>query len=282
MVSSCAISLHIEGRPAKQKLHEEGHHGTHRCDRARRRHRRHLDRAPARQAGSRRGARRPAGARRGDLLRQRRHHRGQHALSARVSGQRRAPPAHCAQARSGGKLPFAPFAAGGAVAAGLLRRLASPSAGRDRADHPSAVCPRAGGARGPPRRCRRHGLPAPGGLAQALSHRRGVRRDRARTRPRPGIRHCASPARSGRSARARAASRSGLSSCRPLAGRRQREQSAGGHQGLCGALGKTRRRGPDRQCPLAPPRRRALADRDRGRSARCLRGRAGARAIRAR
>ena len=50
------------------------------------------------------------------------------------------------------------------------------SAGRDRAHHASAVCPRAGGARDPAGGCRRRRLSAPGGLAQALSQRRGVRR----------------------------------------------------------------------------------------------------------
>ena len=126
------------------------------------------------------------------------------------------------------------------MAAGLPRRVAAAAADRDRADHAAAVCARGRRARGADGGGRRRRyLRKDGWLKLYRSDRRSRRRRASSSLPPIRHRQCAARRRCG--ARARAVARAGLPPCRALAGRGEREQSAGGHPGLCGALRRARR-----------------------------------------
>ena len=70
-------------------------------------------------------------------------------------------------------------------------------------------------------------------------------------------------------ARARAEPRAGVSARGAVGRGRQRHQSAGGDQGLRGAIRDHRRRGDDGRCTLASPQRWRLAGRNRTGADRC-------------
>ncbi len=99
--------------------------GTHRCDRSGRRHCRHQRGAAPRQARAFRCAGRARGARRADLVRQCRHHRGQHGVPAGLSVRPRRAGAHRDEDGERGELSPDVSAQGAALAAGVPRRLAA-------------------------------------------------------------------------------------------------------------------------------------------------------------
>ena len=163
------------------------------------------------------------------------------------------------------------FAAGGALAAGVSRGLASATADGDRAGDAAVVC----AARSPStRRCWRR--PAPAAICARTAGSKLYRSDARLCARSSGELALAQEfgidlpcARAGRGACARAEPRAGFSPCRALAGRRQRHQSARRHAGLCGAFRRARRRDDQRRRALASPCRTALAGRHRGGAARC-------------
>ncbi len=119
-----------------------GSPGAYRRDRSRGRHRRHLDRPQPRQARPRGRAGRPRRRGGGHLLRQCRHHRGQHGLPRGVSLRLGDARKHRAQALAARQLSPRPVAAGRALADRLPRRLAAGTAGRDGAADAAFVRPR--------------------------------------------------------------------------------------------------------------------------------------------
>ena len=147
---SCAGS-HLSGSlralpPTSDFFTERRFAGAHRCHRARRRYRRHLGRAASRQARPVGGAGRSRRPGRGDLLRQCRHHRGQHACFRRLSRRDWPTLVRIALKRSplaNYHLAFLPRIA--PWLAGLPRRVAAGAPGRDRAER----CGRCSRARSP-------------------------------------------------------------------------------------------------------------------------------------
>ena len=109
-----------------------------------------------------------AGAGRGDLLRQCRHHRRQHDFSPGFSEPSRRAAAHRAQAGAGGELSSRVSAAGGALARVVSCLVAAAAAARDRACDAAVFCPRGRRARGADRGSRRRRGGAQDRLAQAV------------------------------------------------------------------------------------------------------------------
>ena len=204
---ACGLEFCCSGGPS----------GAYRRYRARRRHRRHVHRGPSRQARPVGRADRSRRAGGGHLLRQCRHHRGQHRLPGGVSvsfaelvriALKRSPVANY-------HLAYLPRIAPWLV--GLPRRVAAGAADRDCTADAAAVCPRGRRARGARRRGRGGALSQPSRLAQALPHRCRIRRAGAGIRTCGTLRHRQRPARSRRRARARAGA-GGLCSATPCIG----------------------------------------------------------------